>query len=550
VPTRSSVPPPTLPPSPAESQPGAAARPGRVLLVLSFTAVLIWMDATVLAVALERLADPRRGLGASPGDLQWAVGAYSLTFATVLFVSGALGDRRGHRTILAAGIVTFGAASVWAAWSPTALQLILARGLMGAGGAMIMPSSMAILAASFPPEKRAAAIGTFSASSGVGLACGPMLGGALIDHFWWGSVFLINVPVVVIALIGVRAVVPPTASAASRRLDLVGIALSTAGLLLLAYGLIEGGQAGGWDRGRVWGSLAGGVAVLAAFVVTELRQAEPSFDPRLFADRRFAAGNIALGAMFLAMAGQSFYSSFYLQGARGMSPWTAGLLSLPAALGVVVGAPTGARLVRRFGFPAIAAPALGLLGGATALNALFTAGTPLAVFCLVGAVAGVGGGATVAPTTAAVIASLPPARIGAGSAVNNTVRQVGSLLGVAVLGTVLATAYRRGIGPSLTGLPPAERALAQPSAEATRRVALTAGRPRLLDAANDAFMHAMHVTALCAGGIALAGALGLALAFRSARASAGPAPAAGPGQPVAPGPAAQPTPVPTPGRIG
>jgi EmrB/QacA subfamily drug resistance transporter len=507
---------------------------------VAFSAVLIWMDTTVLNVALERLADPRAGLGASPKDLQWAVGAYSLTFATVLFAAGALGDRRGHRTILLTGIVIFGLASVWAAWSSSPLELIGARALMGAGGAMMMPSSMAIIAATFPPERRAAAIGAFSAFSGVGLACGPVLGGVLIDHFWWGSVFLANVPVVVLSLIGVVAVVPATRSPASRRLDIAGIALSSAALLLLAYGLIEGGQAG-WGRSTVWGSLLAGLVVVGVFVVWELRRAEPSFDPRLFIDRGFAAGNVALGVMFLGITGQSFYSTFYLQGARGMSTWTAGLAALPAALGVTIGAPLGARGVRRFGFRPVAAPALGLTALTYGMNALYTLHTPLVVFEVLAAGAGLGVGATVAPTTAAVIARLPAARMGAGSAVNNTVRQVGSLLGVAALGTVIASVYRSGIAPSLAGLAPAERAAARPSAEATRRVAAATGRSDLVRAANDAFLHAMHVTALCACGVAVLGVAVLILGFRSSRA---PAPAVAPAP--LPAPAGPPTvPAPT-----
>src|SRR5690349_20462948 len=194
----------------------------RILSVLVVSAVLIWVDATVLGIALERLADPAAGLAATPGQLQWAVGAYSLFFATALFAAGALGDRFGHRTILLLGLAIFGLASAAAAWSTGATELIAARALMGTGGAMIMPASMAIIGSTFPPKRRAGAIAAWSASAGVGVAAGPVVGGLLIDHFWWGSVFLINLPIVALALLGVALVVPKPRLRPSRLLPDAG----------------------------------------------------------------------------------------------------------------------------------------------------------------------------------------------------------------------------------------------------------------------------------------------------------------------------------------
>jgi EmrB/QacA subfamily drug resistance transporter len=475
----------------------------RILSILVVSSILIWIDATVLGIALERLADPVAGIGATPGQLQWAVGVYSLLFATALFAAGALGDRVGHRTVLMAGMAVFGTASAWAAWA-----------LMGVGGAMIMPTSMAIIGFVFPPERRGGAIAAWSASAGIGVAAGPVLGGLLIDHFWWGSVFLINLPIVAAGLIGARVVVPNPRSPQRRRLDPLGLGLSTVGLLGLAYGLIEGGQRGGWGRWQVWGSIAAGVLLIAAFLVAELRAAQPSFDPRLFRNRRFAAGNFGLAALFLTVTGQSFYATFYLQGARDMSAFAAGLASLPGALGVVIGAPLGARLTRRFGVAPVAGTALLLFAACHAMNLTFALDTPLAWFCAVGLVAGTAIGAAVAPTTAAVIGALPLDRMGAGSAVNNAIRQVGSVLGVALLGTVLANAYQRAIAPSLAGLPAGARDTAAQSAEAARGVAAAVDRPDLVGAANDAFLHAMHIAAATAAACTLiAGAVVIA-AFR------------------------------------
>jgi EmrB/QacA subfamily drug resistance transporter len=461
----------------------------RVLSILMVSAVLIWIDATVLGIALQRIADPVTGLGASPGQLQWAVGAYSLLFATALFAAGALGDRYGHRTILLAGLATFGAASAWAAWAGGPVELVAARAVMGAGGAMIMPSSMAIIGATFEPARRAGAIAAWSASSGAGVAAGPVLGGVLIDHFWWGSVFLINVPVVVFGLVFVRLYVPNPRHPQRRRFDPVGLALSTVGLFGLTYGLIEGGQSG-WRQVWVWGSVAVGLVLLGTFVITELRAAQPSFDMRLFRNRRFAAGNVALAALFLTITGQSFWSTFFLQGAVGLDPLEAGLMGLPGALGVVFGAPLGARLARRYGVRAVSGPALLLFAGCMATNLTFQVGTSLWWFGVVGAVAGLTIGITVAPASAAVIAALPLAQMGAGSAVNNALRQVGSVLGVAVLGTVLADAYQR--ATAQLGLPDAGFSTVATS-----------------PAAANGFVHAMHVTALCAAGFASAGAVAL-----------------------------------------
>ncbi|WP_427887716.1 MFS transporter [Kribbella sp. GL6] len=493
------------------------SRQRRILAVLVVSAVLIWIDSTVLGIALERLADPVHGLGATPGQLQWAVGIYSLLFATALFLAGALGDRYGHRTVLMTGLLVFGAASAWAAWATDPVGLILARATMGLGGALIMPTSMAIIGWTFPPERRAGAIAIWSSSAGVGVAVGPVLGGLLIDHFWWGSVFTINLPIVVFGVIGAAVVLPNPRSPQRRRLDPLGLGLSTLGLLGLSYGLIEGGHQGGWDRWQVWASIGAGLVLLAGFLFSEWREQEPSFDPRLFGNRRFAAGNFALAAVFLTITGQSFYLAFYLQGARGMSALHAGLMSLPGAVGVIVGAPLGARLAARLGVAKVSGTAILTLALCFAANLFYDVETSLIVIGIIGGLAGLAIGMTVAPTTAAVMATLPMDRIGAGSAVNNALRQVGSVLGVAVLGTVVSSTYQHRIAPSLSGLPNSEAI--GTSAEATRHAAVLLHRPELVQTANDTFVHAMHLAAGVAAGFVLSGAIALGLAFRTARPS-------------------------------
>lgn len=490
-------------------------RQRRILSILVVSAILIWIDSTVLGIALERLADPVDGLGATPGQLQWALGIYSLFFATALFAAGALGDRYGHRTVLMLGMTVFGVSSAWAAWADGPVSLILARALMGIGGAMIMPTSMAIIGWVFPPERRAGAIAAWSASAGLGVAIGPVLGGLLIDHFWWGSVFLINLPIVAAGLIGAALVVPNPRSPQRRRIDPLGLSLSTLGLLGVTYGLIEGGQAGGWDRWQVWGSIVAGVLLITAFLYSEWKAANPSFDPRLFRNRRFAAGNVGMAALFLTITGQSFYITFYLQGARGLTALHAGLLSLPGAVGVAVGSALGARLARRFSIAAVSGTALAVFAACHALNLTFVIDTPLVYFCAVGSLAGLAIGVAVAPTSAAIMAALPMERIGAGSAVSNAIRQVGSVLGIAVLGTIVSNVYQSSIASSLTGLPAAARDAASGSAEATRRTAVAIGRPELVGQANDAFVHSMHIAATVAAAFALVGALAVILAFRT-----------------------------------
>ena len=257
--------PPTLPKS----------RPRLILAVLMVCSLLIWLENTVLSTTLETLADPVRGLGADPGQLQWATGSYTLAFATLMFTAGALGDRFGHRTVFSSGLVIFAGSSLWAAYASDVGQLIAARAAMGAGSALITPTMMAILMWTFTGPARAAAIGIFSTSAGVGMAAGPVLAGFLLDHFWWGSVFLINVPVAALTLVGLAVLVPNFRSPTRRPLDPAGMLLSIGGLVALAYGLIRAGQVAVWSRIDVWVPIAVGLVLprirkpwLILFIIT------------------------------------------------------------------------------------------------------------------------------------------------------------------------------------------------------------------------------------------------------------------------------------------
>lgn len=503
-----------------------------ILAVLVFSQLLIWLDNTILGTVVETLTDPVRGLGATMDQLQWATGSYTLVFATLMFTAGALGDRFGHRTVLVAGMVVFGAASAWAAYSGDAAQLIAARAVMGLGSALIMPATMAILTWAFPGPERAGALGVFSASSGLGLAGGPLLAGVLLAHFWWGSVFLVNVPVVIVALVGIGTLVPDFRSPVRRRLDPAGLVLSTGGLAALAYGLIRAGQLASWSPASVWAPTTAGVVLLVAFVLVELRTEHPSFNPRFFTQARFAGGNLALALLFFAMNGSGLYAAFYLQGARGFSPLSAGLVGLPASVGVMLGAPLAMRLVRRFPVRPITATALAVSATCMGLYGLFGLHTPIVWNMVLAGFQGLSIGMVIAPVTGTILNALPLDRAGAGSAVTNTVRQTGAVLGIAALGTVMTIVYRRAIDPALTGVPEPLRHQARTSAEIARHLATATHRPALKAAADHAFIHAMHVACMWTMAVTFLGALTLLVAFRPV-----PQPLSAPGEPAEPTPA-------------
>ncbi|WP_410596610.1 MFS transporter [Amycolatopsis sp. lyj-23] len=472
-----------------------------ILAVLMLCSVLIWLDNTVLSTTLETLADPVRGIAADPGELQWATGSYTLAFATLMFTAGALGDRFGHRTVFFGGVVVFAASSLWAAYATDAGQLIAARAAMGVGSALITPAMLAILMWTFTGPARAAAIGIFSTSAGVGMAAGPVLAGFLLAHFHWGSVFLVNVPVSAVALAGIAVLVPNFRSPTRRPLDPAGMLLSIGGLVALVYGLIRAGQVAAWSRTDVWAPILAGLVLLAAFVVVELRVKAPGFDPRLLAHRTFGGGNLALGLLLFGVAAITFYNAFYLQGALGFSPMAAGLANIPTAAGALVGAPLAARLVRRRSVRPVAVPALTVAALTMGAYAFLDVQTPLVWIEVLLFVQGLAIGMVIGPVTAALIGHLPLAQAGAGSAVTNTVRQAGSVIGIAVGGTILSIGYRRAIEPALVGLPGPVQEQARVSAEQARHAA-----PGLAGAADDAFVHAMHTGAGWIAAIALLGA--------------------------------------------
>jgi EmrB/QacA subfamily drug resistance transporter len=479
------------------------------VLVVGLLAIVI--DNTVLNVALKTIADPAGGLGASQSQLEWAINSYTLVFAGLLFTFGVLGDRIGRKRTLMIGLVVFGLGSLFSAYSHSPDQLIAARALMGLGGAAVMPQTLSIISNVFEPAQRARAIGIWASAVGIGIAIGPVLGGVLLAHFWWGSVFLINVPVTVLGAVAAFILVPESRNPQPGKIDYIGVLASIVGLVLLVYGIVQGGDSGSWIRGDVLGPIAGGLIVLALFAWYETRIAHPSLDVRLFRDRRLSASAGAIALLFFNMGGVYFFTSFYLQNVRGYSPLDAGLLAIPFALGQLVMAPRSAALVSRFGVRTVA-------GGGILLNALAIAGyaslggsSPIWVFVVLYAIQGAGTGLAMPTATATVMDVLPRERAGAGSALTNTARQVAVALGVAVLGSILAESYRSTLSPTLAALPAAARSTASQSISATQAVAQHLGPAGrfLIQPANSAYVDAMHVTTLVAAVLALAGGLAI-----------------------------------------
>ncbi|MGK5682555.1 MFS transporter [Actinoplanes sp. URMC 104] len=490
--------------------PAPAGHPRRwaILGVLVISLLVVVLDNTILNVALRTIADPQHGLGATQGQLEWAINSYTLVFAGLLFTAGILADRLGRRITLVTGLVIFGLASLISSYADSAGQLIAARALMGLGAAAVMPATLSIIANVFDPKERPRAIGIWAGAVGLAVAVGPILGGLLLEHFWWGSVFLINVPVVVAGVVLVLTLVPESRNPRPGRIDIAGVLLSIVGLSLLTYGVIEGGEAGFGDP-RAWGTLAGAVVVLAAFIAWQLRIDFPSLDVRLFRNATFSASTGIIGLVFFAAMGAMFFGAFYLQLVRGYGPLASGALFVPFAVGQLVFAPRSAAMVKRFGPKAVSTVGLLLVAAGLAVWTFVGQSTPIWVVGAAFFVMGVGMANVMPPATESIMAALPREKAGVGSAVSNTIRQLGGALGVAVLGAVLSSVYRSDLGSATDGLPAGAADAARESISGAYGVAEQAGAAgaALIRSANAAFLDAMHYAAIGSMVFAVLGAL-------------------------------------------
>jgi EmrB/QacA subfamily drug resistance transporter len=490
-----------------------------ILGVLCLSLLVVGLDNTILNVALPTLV---RDLHATTSQLQWMVDAYVLVFAGLLLTTGSLSDRYGRRYALAAGLVVFGVGSILSAFAGSANTLIATRALMGVGGALIMPSTLSILTNVFPAEERSRAIGIWAGVSGLGIAIGPIVGGWLLEHFWWGSVFLVNVPVVIVALIAGRLIVPNSKDPSPSPLDPIGAVLSIVGLVSLVYGIIEA-PAHGWTSTQTLVTFGFALVVLATFAVWELRSDHPMLDVTFFENPRFTAANLSIVLVFFALFGSLFFLTQYLQFVVGYTALEAGLRVAPLALVLMVSAPLSGRLTARLGNKLlvsagmlIVAAGLGYMGTLSV-----TSGYSHVLISLV--ILGFGMGTAMVPATESIMGSLPLAKAGLGSAMNDTTRQVGGALGVAILGSIFASAYATHITTSLAGQPAAQVAVASDSIGAALAIGSTVGGApgaAIVVAAKDSFIVAMDRGLLVGAAIALLGAL-VALIWLPSRAPAG-----------------------------
>jgi EmrB/QacA subfamily drug resistance transporter len=438
------------------------------VLVLSVSLLMIGLDNTILNVALPTL---QQTLSATTSQLQWTVDAYLLAFAGLLLAAGSLGDRIGRRRALQAGLVTFGAGSAFAALSGTTGQLIASRAVMGAGGALIMPSTLSIITSMFTGAARARAIALWTAVAGMGIALGPVTGGWLLQRYWWGSVFLVNIPIAALTLTAGAFLIPESRDPAAGPPDLPGVILSAAGLLSLVYGIIEA-PSRGWAGPVTLAAFAAALVLLALFAAWELRASHPMLQLRLFRNRRFSAASAAIALAFFALFGALFFLTQYLQLVLGYSPLQAGARTVPVAAGLLAGSALSAPANRRCGTRLTVAA--GLLLAAAGLGVLATAtpasGYPRVLAALL--LAGTGIGVAMAPATDSVMGSLLLAKASIGSAMNDTARLVGAAFGVAVMGTVISQAYGTRIAAPAARLP----ANAAAGARASLQAALKAGQ--------------------------------------------------------------------------
>ena len=480
--------------------------------MLCLSLLVIIVDNSILNVALPRLQED---LHATFSQLQWMVDSYTLVFACLLLTAGSLGDRFGRKGALQFGMVVFGLGSLLSAFATTPSHLIVTRALMGIGGAFIMPSTLSLITNVFPPEERGRAISYWAAIAGIGVALGPVSGGLLLERFYWGSIFLVNLPIVVIALVAGGILLPKSSDPAHPRLDLVGAALSITGLFALVYAIIDG-PLDGWGSTRIISSFVVAVVLLGAFAWWESYTSHPMLNIEFFKNPRFSAASSGLMLIFFAMFGATFLLTQYLQFVMGYSPLRAGTALLPWAAIMLPVAPLSARLAERYGTKLVVGAGLSfatlslvLMSTLPATNVSYVRDVlPRLVLLAVGM------GLTMAPSTESIMGSLPRAKAGVGSAMNDTTRQIGGALGVAVVGSVMTSVYGTRVAAAITAshLPVPAELLGQARQDLSTALAIVTNKQvpaalhsKLVTEINDAFVAGMHRGVLFAAAATLLG---------------------------------------------
>ncbi|MHC3468101.1 MFS transporter [Streptomyces sp. 7R007] len=480
-------------------------------------------DTTILNVALPTMA---ADLGATTGQQQWMADAYIVVFAALMLPAGLLGDRFGRRRMLVAGLGVFLAGSLMGALAGDVNWVVAARAFMGVGGALVTPLALSVLPSLFGPEERAKAVGIASAASALGLPLGPIIGGWLLNHCWWGSVFLVNVPMAAIGIAACVFLLPETRDPASPTVDALSTALTATGLGALIYAIIEAPDRG-WDDALVLGTSAAAAVLLTALVLRERRAARPMLDMSLLAQRGFLFNTLAATLVMFVMSGLLFVLPQYLQAVLGHDAFGTGLRLLPMMGGLMVAARGAQPLVAKFGSRAVVSAGLVILAFAALLGSRTTTGSGYGFTALWLSVTGFGFGFSFVPAMDGALGALPRDRAGSGSGLLMTLRQVGAAIGVAVLGSLLAGVFRDRL--DVTGLPARAADTAGDSVVAAHLIAEKAHSAHLAASANSAYVHGMDVVLLVCGIAALVAAL---LAAALLPKPAAPVPAADPTDPA------------------
>ncbi len=484
------------------TSPGLYEKRWFALWSLCLSLLIVVVGNTSLNVVIPTLA---RELDATNSQLQWVVAIYSLVFAGLLFTSAAIGDRFGRKGALQIGLVIFLAGSVLASQSHSMIQLILCRGLMGLAAAFVMPSTLSILVNIFPPQERQKAIAMWASVSGVGGTLGPIFSGWLLGHFWYGSVFLVNVPIILVALVSGGRLLPKSKDPSHGKLDPPGFVLSTVAIVALVFGLIQAPEKGwGEPITLMWFGIA--AVLFTAFVVWERRVKEPMLDVALFRIPIFTTGTVGMVLLFSAMYGAFFLQTQYFQLILGLSPLSASLRFLPMSPVMLILGFQTPKITARIGANRCVGMGIAILAAAMFTMRTMNANSPYVVPLVAFMLMATGVALSVGPLTAAIMSGVPPRRAGMGSAMNDATRELGAALGVAVMGSIAASHFASKVGSMLSGVSEADRKMATSSLEGSIHVADRLSGTQatdLVDGARHAFVNALHLAVTIGGFVAI-----------------------------------------------
>jgi EmrB/QacA subfamily drug resistance transporter len=482
--------------------PEVLARRWWILAVLCTSLMLIIVGNTSLNVAIPTIS---RELGASTSELQWMVDAYGLVFAGFLFSGGALGDRFGRKGALQIGLLIFVFGSLFAALQNASWAVIAGRSIMGFGAAFVMPATLSIITNVFPPHERTKAIAVWAGIAGGGAAVGPIASGYLLEHFWWGSVFLVNVPIVVLALVAGWFILPTSRDPDHGRLDPIGALLSIVGVSALVYAIIEAPDHG-WASPDSLMWFGGAVLVLGGFIWWELHSSHPMLSLNLFKDKRFSVASAGVAFVYFAMFGTFFLLTQYLQLVLGYDAFAAGLAGLPFAAVLMFVAPQTPRLAARIGVNRVVALGMLLVAAGLTIFGRLQVDTPYLVLVIPMVVMACGMALCVSPLTGSIMSAVPLGRAGVGSAMNDTTRELGGALGVAVLGSIVASRYNAEIASAIAGLSPTAHSLADSGLSGALQVGTQVGGTQgahIVSTARNAYVSGMSIATLVGAAVAL-----------------------------------------------